>query len=151
MKHFWTIFILLAFVIPANGFAQEEEQTEATQNPASDQVSTDMPIPPESETATAESAEEEEDKTVDEMIQFFDGLMQAVAAHEGDCPGMSQSLAEYYNSHKTWIDALDFATVNANADSIEKMRTMADDFGKLLSVCYNSEDIPALLMKYSKL
>lgn len=88
--------------------------------------------------------------TPEEMVAFFKGLDEAVSAHEGDCKAMSGALSQYYAAHQSWIDSLDFATVNADAQVIEQLRTMAEAFGKKLSTCYDEKSIPAQLKRYAK-
>lgn len=87
---------------------------------------------------------------VDEMVQYFEELSKDVALHEGHCVEMAKALSDWHDAHKTWIDSLDYATVNADAQVVEKIRVMAESLGKQLAPCYDSKKIPTLLMKYSE-
>ena len=86
---------------------------------------------------------------VDEMVQYLDELTKNVALHEGHCVEMAKALSDWHDAHKTWIDSLDYATVNADAQTVEKIRIMAESLGKQLASCYDSQKIPKLLMQYS--
>ena len=85
----------------------------------------------------------------DEMVQYFEELSRNISIHEGQCEEMTKALSDWHHAHEAWINALDFATVSADAKTVEKVRVMAESLGKQLAACYDSEEIPMLLMKYS--
>lgn len=85
------------------------------------------------------------------LIAFFKGLDEAVAAHSENCQAMSDEISKYYDSHKPWIDSLDYATQNISQADIDEIHQIAVNFGKRLAVCHDQKSIPEILRKYAGL
>lgn len=86
----------------------------------------------------------------EEMVKLLTELNRNVASKKGNCQAMTQALHNWHAKHQAWIDSLDYASVSADSKTIEKLRMLAAELGKNLSVCYNSDQIPNLLKQYSK-
>ena len=87
---------------------------------------------------------------VEELVLKLTDLVAQVSNHPDDCAGIVQVLNDWFKDNEAWMESLDYATSSANAETIEKLRVMSDSLGKLLAECYDSKEIPAILMKYSK-
>lgn len=120
--------------------------------------SQDLPIPaPENVMLNAQipdpiPPEQDDAQNINEaqaLIAFFKGLDEAVSAHSGNCQAMSDEISKYYDSHKKWIDSLDYAAKNIPQSDIDAIHQLAVDFGKKLAVCYDQKSIPEILQKYA--
>ena len=126
--------------------ANATAQTALPEPPAPEQ-SADQPAAP-NETNDQKAAQAQQLAT--ELIAFFEGLDKAVSEKNGDCPAVSDALRDYYTAHKDWIDSLDYATVDIDAQTVDTIHNMAIELGKKLSACYDQKSIPELLRRFSK-
>ena len=86
----------------------------------------------------------------DQLIGFFDGLMESVRAKEGSCEAMAEALKVYCQTHREWIASLDFATVHVTDQTVASIRAKSVEFGKMLSVCFDEKSATAIpkLLEY---
>ena len=118
----------------------------------------ELPVPAEesvqpeiqnAELNASEQTNSRQDSESQKLIAFFKGLDEAVAAQSGNCQAMSDEITKYYDSHKAWIDSLDYATQNIPQADIDTIHQIAVDFGKKLAVCHDQKSIPEILRKYA--
>ena len=126
--------------------ANATAQTALPEPPASEQT-----VVPASDTNAANDLKAAQaQQLATELIAFFEGLDKAVSEKSGDCPAVSDALRDYYTAHKEWIDSLDFASADIDAQTVDTIHNMAIELGKKLSACYDQKTIPELLKRFSK-
>ncbi|MBQ8038227.1 MAG: hypothetical protein IJ268_14655 [Proteobacteria bacterium] len=85
-----------------------------------------------------------------QMLEFFDGLDKAVSEKSGDCQAVSDTLRDYCAERQQWIDSLDYASADIDAQTVDAIHAKAIELGKKLSACYDQKSIPELLKRFAK-